>query len=176
MSSPYNYGAFASGQATPQPAAVPERPKSVDIGFWLLIASTALTALAIVLLLNVFSDPEFRTFLTKDLDLTSSETDNFMTVAIAGVIIFGLVSMALNVLLGIFARQGRNWARIVLLVFACLSVTGLIAVNPSAYVIASVMSILLYIAAAVMFFLAPSSAYMKQMTQYRQSKKPGYTA
>ena len=175
MSTPsnYNYGAYGGGQPAPQ-ATEPARPAAVDRGFWLLIASAVVSVIGAILSIVELGSDESRSELAQTSGLTSADVDTAITVGIVVALVIGVISVAVSVLFAVFARKGYNWARIVITVFAALSLFGLVGISGSAAGIITLVSILLPIAAVVLFFTAPASAYFNQMKQYRQSRKMGY--
>ncbi len=173
MPESYNYGAYSSGQPAPQ-ATEPARPAAVDRGFWLLIASAVVSVIgAIVSIIDLGSD-ESRSELAQTSGLTSAEVDTAIAVGTVVALVIAVISVAVSVLFAIFARKGHNWARIVITVFAALSLFGLIGTDGSAGGIITLVSIILPIVAVVLFYTAPASAYFNQMKQYRQARKMGY--
>jgi hypothetical protein len=90
--------------------------------------------------------------------------------AIGAAVIGGIIAIAFAVLTIVFAakmRKGRNWARIVLLVFAALHVLGLIGLVAGATpILSAVLSLLVAITAAIaaiLSFLPESSAWFRSM-------------
>ncbi|MCC3291712.1 MULTISPECIES: hypothetical protein [unclassified Arthrobacter] len=175
MSTPsnYNYNAFSGGQPAAPPAA-PERPAAVERGFWLLIASAVVSLIAGILSIVTLMSDEGRSELARVSGLSSAEADTAVTIGIVTGVVIGVISVAVSVLFAVFARKGHNWARIVITVFAALSLFGLVGINGSLEGILSLVSILLIVAAVVLFFTAPATAYFNQMKQYRQAKSLGY--
>ncbi|MDM7990768.1 hypothetical protein [Arthrobacter sp. zg-Y877] len=169
----YNYGAYSSGQPANPPAA-PQRPAAVERGFWLLIASAVASLLGLLLALPELTSDETRSELARQSGLSAAEVDTAVTIGLVTAITIGLVSVAVSVLFAIFARKGHNWARIVITVFAALSLLTLIGIDGSAAGILSLISVLLTVAAVVLFFTKPASAFFAQMKQYRQAKALGY--
>ena len=169
----YNYGAYSSGESAPAPKA-PERPAAVERGFWMLIASAVISAISLILSVLALTSDEGRAELASTSGLSAADTDTAVTIAVVTAVVIGVISVAISVLFAVFARKGYNWARIVITVFAALSLTGLIGIDGSVAGILSLISILLTIAAVVMFFTAPASAYFKESGAYRQARKMGY--
>lgn len=173
MPESYNYGAYSSGQPAPQ-ATEPARPAAVERGFWLLIASAVVSVIGAILSVIYLGSDESRSELAQTSGLTSADVDMAISVGITVALIVGVISVAVSVLFAFFARKGHNWARIVITVFAALSLFGLIGIDGSAAGIVTLLSIILPIIAVVLFFTAPASAYFNQMKQFRQSRKMGY--
>ncbi|WP_146362893.1 hypothetical protein [Arthrobacter yangruifuii] len=169
----YSYGAFSSGGSAPVPA-VPQRPAAVERGFWLLIASAIVSVIVLILSMVTLTSNEGRADLAAAGGLTGDDVDFAVTIGLVTVIVIGVISLAVNVLFAVFARMGHSWARIVMAVFAGLSLTALFGVDGSVESILSLVSLLLLIAGVVLLFLAPANAYYSQMQAYRQAKKMGY--
>lgn len=90
--------------------------------------------------------------------------------AITGAVIGGLIAVAFFVLTLVFAakmRNGRNWARIVLLVFAALHLIGLLGLALGATpVLSTLLSVLVTVAgviAAVLTFLPESNVWFRSL-------------
>ena len=171
----YNYSAYAGDQGgTPPPAAIPERPKQVEISFWLLIVGLVLSLVTIPIGIAAINSPENRTVLEKQLadQGTAVNLDDALAVATGIVVIIAVLSAAVTILVAVFIRKGYNWARIVLTVFAVLSLLNL--VNPSAANLTAIAASLLTIAATVLLYLKPAPEYFTGMKQYRLSRKFGH--
>lgn len=169
----YNYGAFG-GQPGQAPSA-PQRPAAVDRGFWLLIASAVLSVIGLIFTIMQMNSDDFRTDLqAQSPELSASDLDMAISITVTVAVIIAVISVVVSILFAVLARKGYNWARIVVTVFAVLSLFGLVGVDSSIGSILGVLSILLNIAAVVMFFTAPATAYFNEMKQYRQAKKLGY--
>ena len=104
---------------------------------------------------------------TQGLDVPAIAT----AAAVGGVAIGGLFAVAFAVLTIVFARKllrGRNWARIVLTVFAGLHLLGLLGlVGPGANVLVSVVSLLeiaASVVAAVLTYLPASAPWFRRTT------------
>jgi hypothetical protein len=90
--------------------------------------------------------------------------------AIGAAVVGGLIAIAFAVLTIVFARKmrnGRNWARIVLLVFAALHVLGLLGlIAGTTPILSALLSVLVAVAAAVaavLSFLPESSAWFRSV-------------
>ncbi|CEA09789.1 hypothetical protein BN1051_03162 [Arthrobacter saudimassiliensis] len=151
----YNYAGNPYAGMPQAPAAEPVRPRTVELAFWLVIASSVLNILNYFLTLNY---------------VTEMSGGAVVTGAAAGGFIFGT---AIRIALAALARQGQNWARIVLTVFAALSLTGLLGLfvaGPLAG-LTGLLAIATFVAAAVMLFLKPSNEFFTASKAYRQAKK-----
>lgn len=169
----YNYNAYTGGQDPAVPAAAPVRPKQVEISFWLLIASLVLSVISIPVGIAVLNSDASRDLMQSQFDGTglTVDVDATITAATAVLVVVGIISSAVSLLVSIFIRKGHNWARIVLTVFAVLSLLNL--TDLSVGNLPAVAGTLLTVAATVLLYLAPSPAYFTAAKQYRQSKKFG---
>lgn len=170
-STDYSYNAFSGGQSPAAPAAAPVRPKQVEIAFWLLIASLVLSVISIPVGIAVLNSDDSRALMQSQFEGSGLTVDVDATISAAtSVLIFmGIVSSAISLLVAIFIRKGHNWARILLTVFAVLSLLNL--VDLSVGNLPAVAGTLLTVGATVLLYLAPSPAYFTAAKQYRQSKK-----
>jgi hypothetical protein len=145
-------------------------PRPVNTAYWLYVVGAVLGlvgfVVSLILLPSVVSAAEhqFQAQDTKGVDVHAVA----LGAAIGGAVFGGLIAVAFFVLTVVFAakmRKGRNWARIVLLVFAVLHVLGLAGLatgNTSA--LSAVLSLLVAIAsavAAVLSFLPESNAWFR---------------
>ncbi|MEE1621322.1 hypothetical protein ACQ3I4_05350 [Zafaria sp. Z1313] len=147
------------------PAGPLERPKELNISFWLVLAAGALTLVSgLVLLLMPSSALE--TAIQDALTMQGSATQDEL--AAAGVDAAALASMTRTVgfvvmligsgiyaLLAFFIRKGSNGARITATILAGLSVIGLFGADVLTLVV-----ILVGIAGVVFAWLKPSSNYI----------------
>lgn len=170
----YNYNAYAGGQGAPAPAASPARPKQVDISFWLLIASLVLSLISIPVGIAFLNSPEYRAKAEEQLAAAPGAAIDVDTVIASGVIflvVVAVISLAVSLLVAIFIRKGHNWARILLTIFAVLSLLNFVDLSASNLV--AIAATLLTVAATVLLYLNPAPEYFTQMKQYRQSRKFG---
>ncbi|MCC9205896.1 hypothetical protein LOC60_12710 [Arthrobacter sp. zg-Y769] len=175
----YNY---AGGQpaTAPAPAAAPARPKTVDLAFWLLIASVAFLIIRIPVGLAILNSAGYAAALEANHEGTYFIVDVPGTIEMRtpSMIYPPLLMAAITLLSAIFIRKGHNWARILLAVFAALSllvavVMMLVEVPVMAAVLMSLAAAVLTLAATVLVFLTPSGAYFRLMGQYRRGKNLG---
>jgi hypothetical protein len=130
-------------------------PSTVRASFWLWIASVVISAIAVIVALAI-GVPE-----------TVGTADGSSTGAVAGsaVVITAILSLVvgggLRVLFAIFLLRGRNWARIVLVIIAAITVFGSVAAIATGDVIQLIV-LLIVVAAAVLMFLPASNAYFRK--------------
>lgn len=169
----YNYNAYTGG-ATPDVPAAPVRPKQVDISFWLLIVSLVISVVSVPLTIAVFNSPESREATEAELqrqNVAGLTVDDAIAATVAFLVITAVISVAITLLVAIFIRKGHNWARIVLTVFAVLSLLSLLV--PSGASLLGIVGIVLVLAATVLLYVKPAPAYFAAMKQYRRNKKFG---
>ncbi|WP_341395621.1 hypothetical protein [Arthrobacter sp. G119Y2] len=169
----YNYNAYTGGQ-TPDAPAAPVRPKQVEISFWLLIASLLISVVSVPLTIAAFNSPESRAETEAELqrqNVAGLTVDDAIAATVAFLVITAVISVAITLLVAIFIRKGHNWARIVLTVFAVLSLLSLLV--PSAATALGIAGMVLILAAAVLLYVTPAPAYFAAMKQYRHAKKFG---
>jgi hypothetical protein len=101
----------------PHPQAA-NRPKEVDTSFWLLISAVVLywLSFAISYSRQEGRDEAIRQILAGNPALDRATAENFATVVLTVVLVFGLFIAAVLIVSGFLMRGGRSWARIVLAV------------------------------------------------------------
>jgi hypothetical protein len=148
-------------------------PRPVNTSYWLYVVSAVLGLISFIASLIALP----AAVAAAEQQLKGSSSSNGVDVhaiaqgaAIGGAVFGGLVAIAYFVLTLVFAakmRNGRNWARIVLLVFAVLHVLGLIGlVLGTTPVLPALLSVLVTLAstvAAVLSFLPESNAWFRAL-------------
>jgi O-antigen ligase len=149
----------------PQPAAA-DRPKLVDIAFWLYIAAAALSILG--LLVSLASIGAVREQALRQLEqqgqgeLPPEAVEGAIWAGFAIGLVIALVVTAAYVVFAILMRKGRGWARIVLAVFAGLAIFGVV----GGFGIGA-LQFLCLAAATVLVFLPASNEFFKASAQRR---------
>ena len=169
----YNYNAYTGG-GTPEVPPAPVRPKQVEISFWLLIVSLLISVISVPLTIAAFNSPESRALTEEQLqrqNVSGITVDDAIAASVAFLVVTAVISVAVTLLVAIFIRKGYNWARIVLTVFAVLSLLSLMV--PSAATPLGIAGIVLVLAAAALLYVKPAPAYFAGMKQYRKAKKFG---
>jgi hypothetical protein len=155
--------------SSPQtPASAPAAPSTVVWSYRLYLVGAVLALIGIVLtlvLLPATLDAAVRAVTrategqdTQGIDVAAVARGS----AIAGVVIGVLLALAYSVLTFVFARklrQGRNWARIVLLVFAVLQLGGIVSLYGLGF-----LQLVAFAVAAVLSFLPASNAWFRQVS------------
>lgn len=174
----YGYPGSPYGQAAPMEE--PARPREVNLAFWLLIATAALGLAALPVTLAFLDSPAYLELVedtNRALGLTVSADELSATVGLAkaSTVIGGIIGAAVSVVLAFLVRAGFNWARILVTVFAALSLFGLLGLFDAGQAagILTLVSILATIAAAVLLFLKPSNEYFTRKKAFRQARKFG---
>lgn len=142
-------------------------PKTVTTAYWLYVVGAVLgligaivSFIALPAVLQQAIDQANRSLQGRDtggIDVTGLATGSVIT----GVVIGAVVTLAFTVLTIVFAvkfRQGRNWARIVLAVFAALQIFGVL----GTYGIGAV-HFLVVLAALILSFVTPSNVWFREM-------------
>jgi hypothetical protein len=144
-------------------------PTTVTASYWLYIVGAVLGLIgALVLILTIPAQLAIaQDSLTRSLqgrDTNGVDVSSLANAAvISGVVIGTIVTVAFSVLTIVFAqkyRQGRNWARIVLAVFAALQIFG--AFNISTYGVSSLHFVVVLVA-LILSFLPASNAWFRAM-------------
>ena len=168
----YSYNAYAGGPMPGAPAAAPvppKRPKQVDSSFILLMITLVLTVISVPAGIAILGSDENRALMESEAAAAGFTLD--MDAALAAgsmvLVVMGIFCFAITLLVAIFIRKGHNWARIVLAVYAGLSVLTLVTGTN----LLGWWGILLMVSATVPLFMKPSPAYFSEMKQYRLSRK-----
>ncbi|WP_104054945.1 MULTISPECIES: hypothetical protein [unclassified Arthrobacter] len=174
----YAYPGSPYGQMTP--AEEPPRPKQIDQAFWLLIASAVLGLIALPFGLIYVNSPEYLDTLEETLRNAGLEVDSDTLAAgvasgTLSAVLSGIFGLAVRVALACLVRAGYNWARILITIFAVLSLIGLIGLFAAGTVsgVLTLLALLATFTAVVLLFMKPSSEYFTRKKAYRQAKKFG---
>ncbi|GER22466.1 hypothetical protein NCCP1664_09630 [Zafaria cholistanensis] len=167
---PYGYQPPQPGQhGFGGPAQPVERPKQLEISFWLILAAGALTLISGLVVAALPSDVLLRmiedTLRTQDPAgyaemQTQMEAAGVSFAYLIGLlkglaVVFALIGAGLYFLIAFFIRKGSNGARITGTVLAALSLLGLLGADPLNAAV-----IVLGVAGIVLAWLRPSSEYI----------------
>ena len=162
---PYGYGYPGGGQ----PAAPPQIPNTVHWASIAIITRSVLTILSTLVtfarLDTIIDEAERRSNLTVDRAAVRS--------AVVAATVIGLIIAVLFVLLALQVRRGKNWARIVAIIFAALGILGgLLSLAQAgqygaALNLLGVINLLLAIATVVLLVLPASNEYFKASSRKR---------
>lgn len=183
MSTPNQPGGDGLGSMPPQPGAdsgPPVRPRSVDLAclLWLLSAVAGIVLTAVTLLGDETALREItRQALddsgqpTTDADVTQA-ANTFKTMVIASL----AIGFALVLLFVVKMRNGRNWARVVIVACAAMSVMVFLgnagAIGLGADFVINAVFVALAVATIVYLFRAESNAYFIAVKQRKYGKPP----
>lgn len=147
------------------PQAAPERPQAVRNGVLLIYISAALSLVGAVISVFTVQDSE-------QMQEVRAQTgsDAAMTAGIVIGIVVSVVVCGLYALFGWFAGKGRNWARIVLLVLAILTLLGLISQIMHGSFVGIATSIIFLVGTALLWF-GPGGRWFQalKLRQYQQT-------
>ncbi|MDK1326780.1 hypothetical protein [Arthrobacter sp. zg-Y1143] len=174
-SGPYGYqAAQPSGYAYPgggmgKRAPKGPAPREVVIGSWLILAAGVLSLINnIITSFNLPSllTPEEQQTLT-DSGMTPTSVNSFL---VSFGIVVALIGFGFYILIAVFVRRGKNWARILGTVFAAFALIGIITMAATYFTsplgLLSLLSSLLGIAGIVMLYLTPSNPYFRTTPLY----------
>jgi hypothetical protein len=158
---PYGYGYPGSGQPGPD---VP-MPDTVH---WASIAMIARTVLGVIATLVTFA--QLNTIVDDAVRRRGLDVDRNAVRAGATIgAIFGLVVAVLFILLALQVRKGKNWARIVAIIFAALgTIGGLVSIANrygAALTVLNLVNLALAIATLVLLLVKPSNDYFRAKSQ-----------
>ncbi|MCU1436967.1 MAG: hypothetical protein JWP66_54 [Naasia sp.] len=155
---PSPYGSFAAEDPGPRPA-------TVEISFWLYLATAVLGLVGIVASLTAID--QAREVALRQLESQGQEVDPalvegaILTGVVLGVVIGVLFTVAW-IVGAILLRRGMGWARWVLLALTVLSLPGIFSTS-----IIAILGVLLPVAATVLAFLAASLAWYRRVRDHR---------
>ncbi|MCQ1945780.1 hypothetical protein [Arthrobacter sp. zg-Y1116] len=164
-----------SGYAQPYSYAPPVKPakgpapREVIIGSWLIIAAGVLSLINNII--TSFSLPSIMTSQEQEAFAeTGLDEEGVSSFLISFGIVVALIGFAIYLLIALFVRRGKNWARILGTVFAAFSLIGILtmlgAYFTSPLSLISLASSLLGIAGIVMLYLRPSTPYFRKAPLY----------
>ncbi|WP_341395541.1 hypothetical protein [Arthrobacter sp. G119Y2] len=174
----YAYPGSPYGQMVP--AEEPARPKQVNLAFWFLIASAVLGLISLPIAIAYMNSPEYLEYLetvSRDLGLEVDSASLSAAIASSSAtsVVSGIIGLAVRVGLAFLVRAGFNWARIVITVFAVLSLFSLIGLFVTGPVVGvlTLAAVVATIAAIVLLYMKPSGEYFARKKAYRQAQKFG---
>lgn len=170
-SGPYSYQAaqpsgyaYAGGKPAKGPA-----PREVVWGSWLILAGGILGFIN-----NVITSFSLPSVLTPEEQQAISDGgmdgQSVTSFLVSFGIVVALIGLGFYVLVAVFARKGKNWARILGTFFAAVSLIGLITMAGTYFSsplgLLSLVSSLLGIAGIVLLYLKPSNPYFRTAPWY----------
>ena len=163
---PPPYGSDQYGQHGSVP---PQRPKEVDLAFWLWVASIVVGVVGAVVAFSQLDALVQQALDAQGLGADPAVRDAARAGAFIGVVVgsvIGLIVVGLELLFAFKMRAGRNWARITLTVIGAigilLSLVGFAQPQPGATVITGVLGLLLTAAAIVAMFLPGAKPWFQR--------------
>ncbi|HEY8589981.1 MAG TPA: hypothetical protein VIL55_10555 [Naasia sp.] len=170
-----DFGSPSSPYGSPPPAGGGgKRPTTVEIAFWLYIATAALTLLGTIIGLTQIDaarEAALRQLEAQGQALDPAAIDGIVIVGVVIGVIIGVVFTVLWALFAIFLRRGMGWARWVLLALTILALPGLFSTN-----VLSIISVLLPVAATVLAFLPQSTAWYRDMRAAKLARNRTFPA
>ncbi|MGO4452635.1 hypothetical protein [Arthrobacter sp. RAF14] len=138
-----------------------ERPKKVEISFWLIIVAGVLNLVSAILTAMLIGDTAQYRDLVRQMEQSGGSADSLRSTLTVTAIVVGVVQLGLYLLVAFFVRKGANWARILGTVFAALSLLSLVGGNAM-----SIIVVLLGVAAIVLLYLKDTSPYFAKRPKF----------
>ncbi|MFJ5861053.1 hypothetical protein ACIQCM_06500 [Pseudarthrobacter sp. NPDC092439] len=163
--SPYGQQPYGQSPYAQYPSEQPngggkgQAPQLVNVSFWLLIASGAIFLISLLTGLGDLDNPMFREEFERQLEGSGNAVsyDDIKGLIAGTMVVFGIIGVVLYLLVAVFVRKGKNWARILGTVFAALSVFGLFG-PPTIATLGTVLGIV----AIVLLYLPATAPYFRQ--------------
>ena len=154
-----------------------ERPQSIKTAVLLMRVGAALSALYLVatlLTLQLLRDQVRQRFERRNGPFNQADVDAAFTLALALLVVLGLVSVALWLWMAAMNNRGKNWARTTATVLAALnitiSLTGLLGsqgdINTPLSVIYTLANLAIAIAALIFMYRPDASRYYAAMSRH----------
>jgi hypothetical protein len=149
----------------------PQQPTTILVSFWCWIVAAVLGLVGALILfgekgsLNAAAQSRLAT--SGNTDITPTQVSAVVNGIIVGALVAAIIVGALYVLFAFKLKQGRNWARIVLLIIAILDVLSLL-VNGGGTGVLGWIGVVVAVVGAVTSFLTPSSQYIAAVKAQRQ--------
>lgn len=154
--------------------AAPARAKTVEIAFWLLLASAAAVLIRIPVAISVLNTDEFKTRLEETFGAYVI-VPNWIASESSGYVWSGIITAVVLAAIAVLVRMGLGWPRFVLIVVTVLTALNMrVQFTQEPVVMAAawvtLAAVLLMLAATVLLFLPQSGAYFKSRGQYRKDR------
>ena len=149
-------------------AAVVSAPRSVVGSFWLFLIASAVQIISVVVSIASFGNvvallPD-QPIVVEGVSLSREQLDAIVMVSLGIGVAIGLIMTAAQVLFAFLMRRGANWARIVLTVFAGLSLLAVFGANPLV-----ILSVVIDVFAVLMAWRKPSNAWFRSIGKRKRS-------
>ena len=153
-----SYGFYPTGPGVTGARPAPEQPASIALAVKLMLVGAGLSVLSLIYSLTTIGglkDEITAQLISDDPTISQSTIDAAYGVAVAFVVLFGLVGAVLWAWMAWKNGQGHSWARVVATVFAGLNLVGLLfsGTGPGVDVVSLVLSVLSVVLAAVILVL-----------------------
>jgi hypothetical protein len=140
------------------------RPQDVNLAFWLWIASLLVAITATLIAIPTMGETAQlaaqQQAAARGTSLSPDAAASMVHLVVVSSIVGSVVGFALNVFFAVKMRAGRNWARIVITVFAVIGVLFTVLGLKSGLTLAlQIVAALLYIATVVLMFRPAAKAY-----------------
>lgn len=161
-----------SGQSA---VAEPVKPKQITWAFQLILAAAALSLIAGIFgMISAFSSETRKeiedTLAAQSGTVPPGSVDAAITIGVVVAAVMLVLTLAAYVVIGMFINKGHNWARLVGLILAVLSLSGLYGFSfPGS--IFTILSILAGAFAIVLCYMKPGSSYFTDMKNFRMGNK-----
>ena len=169
--SPYGYqapqpsGYAYGGTGQPGRGAAGPPPREVMIGYWLILGAGILALINNVLTFLTSVDVMVEQVNAAVPPGTEFDPETIRSLYVVLGLVMSAIGFLLYVLVAVFVRRGKNWARILGTVFAALSVLGMLLTLPSYFTsVLGMLSGLSTIAGAVgivMLYLRPAQPFFR---------------
>ncbi|MFQ4147346.1 hypothetical protein AAGW05_01390 [Arthrobacter sp. LAPM80] len=167
---------YTPGPAAYEPPQVPVAPPVMNTIFYLLLGAAFFGIIAAIFGVIDASSGKTRDMVEQQLanqkvsGVTPALIDTIMTFSLVTAIGVAVVAVGCYVVLGIFIRKGMGWARTVGLVLAIVSISRLFGMTMPGG-IATIVQVLLGIAAIFLCFTGPAGAFFKARKDFRLASK-----
>lgn len=150
---------------TPEPAAPEPLPKTLKIAIWLMYGGAALSTLTGVLQTLAIATANLATLKKANPTFTIAQLHTQQHQAILGTAIFGLLEVALWIMVAWFTRRGVSWVRIIATALFAFNTWGTVGYFASGYAATQLAYAtvlwLVGLGATVLLWLPASSAYLQ---------------
>lgn len=171
--SPYGQSPYAQYPSELPGGGTATRPAQLDLAFWLIIGAGVLAFVSSLVIAFTgaayFETAMQEAAVQQGKSLSPSEINAVRGIIPASGIIGGLISLGLYALVAFPVRKGKNWARILGIVFAAISLLGLFGGAFSFGVVSGILQIiviLMGVAGIVILYLPTVSPYFQKQQPF----------
>ncbi len=154
----------------------PTPPPIMNTIYYMLLAAAVLQVIAAIFGIMHTSSSEFRTQTAEQLHnqnasgITPEMIDVSVGILIGTIVVMSVLAVVGYVIIGLFIRKGMGWARIVGAILAVVWLVQLTALTMPGG-IATILQILLGLAAMVLCFIQPAAAFFTARKNFRRANK-----